>query len=100
MGILWGITVLLVSSLGPSPLIQGSYLYVAPLAQSYCGQQMEGLHRRCFHLQTIHLTLPKTSELVKHQFWDCIQAWRAWHWAACIMLELCEVKTSNYDSFN
>ena len=44
--------------------------------------------------------LPNTSELVKHEFWDWIQAWTAWWQTTFIMLELCEVKTNNYDSFN
>ena len=44
--------------------------------------------------------LPHTSESVKHKFWDCIQARRAWRWATFIMHELCGVKTGNYDCFN
>ena len=44
--------------------------------------------------------LPNTSESVKHKFWDCIQARRAWRWASFIMRELCGVRTGNYDSFN
>ena len=31
--------------------------------------------------------LPNTSESVKHKFWDCIQARRAWRWATYIMHE-------------
>ena len=44
--------------------------------------------------------LPNTSESVKHKFWDCIQARRAWRWATYIMQELCGVRTGNYDCFN
>ena len=44
--------------------------------------------------------LPNTSESVKHKFWDCIQARRAWRWTTFIMHELCGVRTGNYDSFN
>ena len=44
--------------------------------------------------------LPNASESVKHKFWDCIQARRAWRWAMFIMHELCGVKTGNYDSFH
>ena len=40
-----------------------------------------------------------TSESIKHKFWDCIQAWRAWRWDTFIMHELCRVQMSNYDSF-
>ena len=46
------------------------------------------------------LCLPNTSELVKHKFWDCIQARRAWRWATYIMHELCGVRSGNYDCFN
>ena len=44
--------------------------------------------------------LPHTSESVKHKFWDCIQARRAWRWATFIMHELCGVRMGNYDYFN
>jgi hypothetical protein len=44
--------------------------------------------------------MPNTSESVKHKFWDCIQARRAWRWATFIMHELCGVRTGNYDCFN
>jgi hypothetical protein len=44
--------------------------------------------------------LPNTSELVKHKFWDCIQAQRAWRWATFIMHELCGVRIGNYDNFH
>jgi hypothetical protein len=44
--------------------------------------------------------LPNTSESVKHKFWDCIQARRAWRWATFIMHELCGVRSGNYDTFN
>ena len=44
--------------------------------------------------------LPNISESVKHKFWDCIQARRAWRWVTFIMHELCGVKTGNYDCFN
>ena len=44
--------------------------------------------------------LLNTSELVKHKFWDCIQARRAWRWATSIMHELCGVRIGNYDSFH
>ena len=44
--------------------------------------------------------LPNTSELVKHKFWDCIQARRAWRWATFIMHELSGVRSGNYDCFN
>lgn len=29
---------------------------------------------------------PNTSEFVKHKFWDCIQAWRAWRWATLLCM--------------
>ena len=44
--------------------------------------------------------LPNTSESVKHKFWDCIQARRAWRWATYIMQELCGVRSGNLDCFN
>ena len=44
--------------------------------------------------------LPNTNESIKHKFWDCIQARRAWRWATYIMHELCGVHTGNYDCFN
>ena len=44
--------------------------------------------------------MPNTSELVKHKFWDCIQARRAWRWVTFIMHKLCGVRTGNYDCFN
>ena len=44
--------------------------------------------------------LPNTSESVKHKFWDCIQARRAWRWATFIMHELCGVRYGHLDSFN
>ena len=44
--------------------------------------------------------LPNTSELVKHNFWDCIQAKRTWRWATYIMHELCGVRSDNYNCFN
>ena len=37
--------------------------------------------------------LPNTSESVKHKFWYCIQARRAWRWATYIMQELCGVRS-------
>lgn len=44
--------------------------------------------------------LPNMNESVKHKFWDCIQATRAWRWATLIMHVLCGVTTGYYDSFN
>ena len=44
--------------------------------------------------------LPNTSESVKHKFWDCIHARRAWRWSTFIMHELCGVRSGNYDCFN
>ena len=44
--------------------------------------------------------LPNTSELIKHKFWDCIQARRAWRWATSIMHELYKLRFGNYDYFN
>ena len=43
---------------------------------------------------------PNMSVSVKHTFWDCIQAWRAWWWAILIMHDLCGVRTGNHDSFH
>ena len=48
----------------------------------------------------VFLCLPNASESVKHKFWDCIQARRAWRWTTCIMHELCGVRTRNYYNFN
>ena len=45
-------------------------------------------------------SIPNTSESVKRNFWDCIQARGAWRWATFIMHELCEVQSGNYDCFN
>ena len=44
--------------------------------------------------------MSNTSEWIKHKFWDCIQARRAWRWTTFIMHELCGVNTGNYNSFN
>ena len=37
---------------------------------------------------------------MKHKFWDCIQAMRAWRWATFIMQKLCGVRSGNLDCFN
>ena len=59
-----------------------------------------GCIARVFISKQYIFCLPNTSELVKHEFWDWIQAWTAWWRTTFIMLELCEVKTNSYDSFN
>ena len=46
------------------------------------------------------ICLPNMTESVKHKFWDCVQARRAWRWAMFIMHKLCGVKPGNYDCFN
>ena len=63
---------------------------------------MSGGHalRRPPSQNNVFFCLPGTSESVKHKFWDCIQARRAWRWATYIMQELCGVRTGNYDCFN
>jgi hypothetical protein len=35
---------------------------------------MKGPHCADIYLQAMRFCLPNTSELVKHKFWDCIQA--------------------------
>jgi hypothetical protein len=51
-------------------------------------------------LKNVFFCLPNMSKSVKHKFWDCIQARRAWRWATSIMHELCGVTIGNYDCFN
>ena len=41
--------------------------------------------------------VPNTGELVKHKFWDCIQAIRSWRWATLIIYKLCGVRIGKYD---
>lgn len=55
---------------------------------------------RPFILIEIQRSLPNMSELVKHKFWDCIQARRAWKWTTFNMHELCEVRSENYNTLN
>lgn len=47
----------------------------------------------------MYFCLPNNNELVKHRFWDYIQAGRAWQWATFIMHELCGVRIGRYDNF-
>ncbi len=44
--------------------------------------------------------LPNTSESVKYNFYDCIQARWAWHWTTYIMHKLYGVRSGNYNTFN
>ena len=43
--------------------------------------------------------LPNISELIWHEFWNCVQARRAWRWAIFIMLELCGLEWATMIAF-